>query len=225
MNPLQGNLDFYLIRAPQGPFRLKHKTKVPLTYIFLREISFWCACRKMAYLFSRRQGINSHLQTIWGARIFHPVALLKLMFLEIWDGCLRESLDCCKGYQATCCIWCGMRDGFGFNEGKCLSSWVDLGYTNLFCIPEVTSVFFSCYDSVLRDFLQFHQGYQGSLHLWLGKRNSSARNAGESGLNLRRGGSLMIFFELRQAPGVYSRVKAGIAIWNSGLFSEVRTPV
>ena len=31
--------------------------------------------------YSRRQGISSHLQTIWGARIFHPVALLKLMFL------------------------------------------------------------------------------------------------------------------------------------------------
>ena len=28
-------------------------------------------------------------------------------------------------------------------------------YTNLFCIPEVTSVFFSCCDSVLGDSLQF----------------------------------------------------------------------
>ena len=40
------------------------------------------------------------------------------MFLETWDGCLRESLDCCKVSQATCCIWCGMRDGYGFNEGE-----------------------------------------------------------------------------------------------------------
>ena len=36
---------------------------------------------KIGYLFIRRQGISSHLQTIWGARVFHPVALLKLMFL------------------------------------------------------------------------------------------------------------------------------------------------
>ena len=36
---------------------------------------------KMAYLFSRRQGISSHLQTIWGSRVFHHVAFLKLMFL------------------------------------------------------------------------------------------------------------------------------------------------
>ena len=27
MNPLLGNLDFFLIRASQGPFRLKNKTK------------------------------------------------------------------------------------------------------------------------------------------------------------------------------------------------------
>ena len=110
-------------------------------------------------------------------------------------------------------------------KGKCASSWVDLGYTNLFCIPQVTSVFFSCCDRVLGDSLQFHQGNRGSLRLWLGTRNSSARNAGESGLILRRGGCLMSFLELRQAPGVYSRVTVGMAIWNSGLFSKVRTPV
>ena len=50
-------------------------------------------------------------------------------------------------------------------KGKCASSLVDLGYTNLFCIPEVTSVFFSCCDSVLGDSFQFHQGNRGSLRL------------------------------------------------------------
>ena len=49
-------------------------------------------------------------------------------------------------------------------KGKCASSCVYLGYTNLFCIPEVTSVFFSCCDSVPGDSLQFHQGNRGSLH-------------------------------------------------------------
>ena len=56
------------------------KHRVPLTYIFLRENSSWGACGKVFYLFSRRQGMSSHLQTIWGAQIVHPVALLKLMF-------------------------------------------------------------------------------------------------------------------------------------------------
>ena len=110
-------------------------------------------------------------------------------------------------------------------KGKCASSWVDLGYPKLFCILEVTSVFFPCSDSVRGDLLQFHQGNPGSLRLWLGTWNSSAWNAGESGLILQRGGSLMSFLKLHQARGVYSRVTAGMAIWNSGLFSDVRTPV
>ena len=42
-------------------------------------------------------------------------------------------------------------------KGKWASSRVDLGYTELFCIPEVTSVFFSSCDSVLRDSLVFRQ--------------------------------------------------------------------
>ena len=72
----------------------------------------------MPYLFIRRQGISSHLQTKWGARVFHPVALLKLMFLWTWDGYLMESLDFPKRCQATCCIWCVTRDGSWANAGE-----------------------------------------------------------------------------------------------------------
>ena len=42
-------------------------------------------------------------------------------------------------------------------KGKWASSRVDLGYTELFCIPEMTSVFISSCDSVLGDSLVFHQ--------------------------------------------------------------------
>ena len=55
--------------------------------------------------------------------------------------------------------------------------------------------------------------------------NCSACNAGESGLMSWRGGSLMGFLELRQAPVVYSRVSMGMPILNGSLFSEVRTLV
>ena len=48
---------------------------------------------------------------------------------------------------------------------------------------------------------------------------------GESGLISWRGGSLMGFLDLRQAPGLYSRVTTGMSILNGSLFSEVRTPV
>ena len=53
-------------------------------------------------------------------------------------------------------------------QGKWVSSRVDLGYTDLFCIREVTSVFFSSYDSVLGDSLQFHQAKGGSVCVCLG---------------------------------------------------------
>ena len=38
-------------------------------------------------------------------------------------------------------------------QGKWVSSQVDLGYTELFCFPEVTSVFLSSCDSVCGDSL------------------------------------------------------------------------
>ena len=44
-------------------------------------------------------------------------------------------------------------------KGKWASSTVDLGYTKLFCIPEVTAVFHSSCDSDLQDSLVFHQAY------------------------------------------------------------------
>ena len=50
-------------------------------------------------------------------------------------------------------------------KGKWASSRVDLGYNELFCIPEVTSVFISSCDSVLGDSLVFHQENQGPLRV------------------------------------------------------------
>ena len=41
-------------------------------------------------------------------------------------------------------------------KGKWASSRVDLQYTELFCIPEVTTVFLSSCDSCLGDSLVFH---------------------------------------------------------------------
>ena len=48
-------------------------------------------------------------------------------------------------------------------QGKFASSQFDLGHTDLFCVPEVTSVFFSSCDSVVGDSLDFNQSNRGSL--------------------------------------------------------------
>ena len=44
-------------------------------------------------------------------------------------------------------------------KGKWTSSRVDLEYTELFCIPEVTAVFLSSCDSRLGDSLVFRQAH------------------------------------------------------------------
>ena len=48
-------------------------------------------------------------------------------------------------------------------QGKLASSQFNLGYTKLFCVPEVASVFFWSCDSVLGDSLEFNQANQGSV--------------------------------------------------------------
>ena len=48
-------------------------------------------------------------------------------------------------------------------QEKLASSQFDLAHTDLFCVPEVTSVFFSSCDSVVVDSLEFNQANRGSL--------------------------------------------------------------
>ena len=48
-------------------------------------------------------------------------------------------------------------------QGKLASSQFHLGHTDLFCVPEVTSVFFSSCNSVVGDSLEFNQANRGPL--------------------------------------------------------------
>ena len=48
-------------------------------------------------------------------------------------------------------------------QGKLASSQFDFGHTDLFCVPEVTSVFFRSCDSVVVDSQEFNQANRGSL--------------------------------------------------------------
>ena len=50
-------------------------------------------------------------------------------------------------------------------QGKLASSQFDLGHTDLFCVPEVTSVFLSSCDSVVGDSLEFNQAKRGSIYV------------------------------------------------------------
>ena len=50
-------------------------------------------------------------------------------------------------------------------QGKLASSRFDFGYTELFCLPGVTSGFFSSCASVVGDSLEFNQANRGSLRV------------------------------------------------------------
>ena len=54
---------------------------------------------------------------------------------------------------------------WGQCKGKVASSPFDLGHTDLFCVPEVTSVFFSSCDSVVGDSLEFNEANRCSLQV------------------------------------------------------------
>ena len=86
-------------------------------------------------------------------------------------------------------------------------------------------MFFSSCDSAVADSLEFNESNRGFLRVLLVKRKCSGHNVGESGRISQGGECLMDLLELRQEPGVYSRVTAGMSIRNRSLFSEVRTPV
>ena len=57
------------------------KHRVPLTSLVLRENSSWGACEKLAHLFTQKQGVRSHLGTIWAVWRFTRVSVLKLILI------------------------------------------------------------------------------------------------------------------------------------------------
>ena len=54
---LQGKLAFFCVRASRGPLYLRQKTQSRSQVPISEGTLLWRACGKLAYLFSRRQGI------------------------------------------------------------------------------------------------------------------------------------------------------------------------
>ena len=118
-----------------------------------------------------------------------------------------------------------MRDGYGFNEGEIcfILSWFGVHQSILHSWGDISILLLlgqcSCgFASVPSGKSRFRTSLIGNTELL----SMKCRGIGP---HLAARGSFMSFLELRQANGVYSRVTAGMAIWNAGLFSEVRTPV
>ena len=75
--PLQGNPAFFCVRVSRGPFHLRQETQGP-SHIPIAEGKLHSGVGgNLANLFSQRQGISSHLETICCAWNFLHAAVLK----------------------------------------------------------------------------------------------------------------------------------------------------
>ena len=92
-------------------------------------------------------------------------------------------------------------------QGKLASSQIDFGYTEQFCIPGVTSVFFSSCDSLVGDSLELNQANRGyvfdwektiALHSMQGNRASSRGEGEVSWIYLSCGRNVGYTLELRR---------------------------
>ena len=162
---------------------------------------------------------------IWGARNIPQTALLKLMILYTWDGCLRESLVVPKGSQATCSLWCGSRGGYGANAR-------DIGLISIwFCVHR--AIMHSWDDISVLLFLgqccwrlsEVQSSKSRLLTCLFGKTQllwSQCRGIGPHLTERRKSHG---FSPVSAGTLVSSQVMAGMSIQNWSLFSEVRTPV
>ena len=113
--PLQGNPAYFLVMASRGPFHLRQKTQGP-SHIPIAEGKL-------------------HLKCLW--KVGLPLQSKTENHLSSQDdtGCTELSSSCSteidisldlrrvsqgisgvpKGSQATCCVSCGTRDGYGAN--------------------------------------------------------------------------------------------------------------
>ena len=130
---LQGKPAFFWVRSSRRQFHLTQKTKSP-SHIPISEGRLLLSCLWQVGLpLQSKTGNHSHPEMIWGAQSIPQAALLKLMILYTWEGCLRESLEFPKGSQDTCSVWCGSRDGYGDNakEIGLLSIWLGVHWAIL----------------------------------------------------------------------------------------------
>ena len=141
------------------------KHRISLTYLFLSEGSTWGACGKLAHLFSWRQGII-RIPRWYGVH----GSFLKLLYWNWWSTTLETVVSgnlssFLKGFKPLVLYDVDRGMVFETMQGKLASTQFDLGYTELFCFPEVTSVFFLSCDSVVGDSLECNQANRSSLRV------------------------------------------------------------
>ena len=96
----------------------------------------------LAYIFDRILEIRTLLEMIWHPCSFPWFPVLKLVFLYIWTGYLRESLHWRKVRQAACLAWWGTWDCTRSNTGDSgvISNWFGLLRTISHCFGDISVI-------------------------------------------------------------------------------------
>ena len=82
------NPAFFWVSASRGPFHLRQKTQSP-SHIPIGEGRLLLSCLwKVGLSLQSKRGTDSYPETIWVAEKFPEVAVLTLMILNTWNGCL-----------------------------------------------------------------------------------------------------------------------------------------
>ena len=163
--PLQGSPAFFWVRVSRGPFHLRQKTQGP-SHIPIAEGNLHLSCwwKVGSNLQSKTGNQHSSCDDMGCMELSSSSCTDINIHINLWRMSQAISVDSSIS-QATCTVCCGTRDSNGENEGKWASSCVGFGYTDLFCIPELTSEFISSSDSVLGDSLVLYQENRGSLRV------------------------------------------------------------
>ena len=223
--PLQGNPAFFQVRASRGRFHLRQETQgsshIP---IFEGKLLLRCLWQFGLPLESK---IGNQLSSRddMGCTVISSSSCTEIDVPLDLRWLSEGTSEFPKASQATSCVWCGTRDGYGANSGEMgfISSWFG-AHRAIWCSWGYISALL-----VLWQCSWELSGVPSSklwLRIWLiGNTGVLCMQCRGIRSHLASWGKSHGFLELWQEPGVYSRVTAGMAIRNLSLFSKVTTPV
>ena len=156
---LQGNPTFFQARESRYPLHVRQHIQGPSHIPIAEGRLLLRCCGNVAYLFNRILGISSLLEKIWGAWSFPRVAVENLCSYRLETGVSGNLYSFLKEVKPL--VLSDVEHGIAMErmKGKWASSRVALGYTEPFCIHEVTAVFLLSCDSFPGDSLVFHQAH------------------------------------------------------------------
>ena len=142
LKPLQGNLPFFRVRASRFPFHLREKTQGP-SHIPIAQGSLLLRCLwKVGIAIHSKPGNQLSSGDFLGYTELFSSSSAEIAAPLFLRQCLRESLELPE--EVKLIVVYDVKQGLALQpiQWNWDSSRGDLGYTELFHVPAVTSVYF-----------------------------------------------------------------------------------